>query len=407
MQTIFDEIAHLQSAGEAFALATVVARTGSAPMSKWAKMLVRADGSMSGTVGGGCLEAEIWEDARAALASGEARVVKHTLTPEHAGESGLLCGGSVRILVEGIDPDKHTEVFKAAHDIVASRQRAHLITLLPTGDEGTKRLLLTPDGTTVGSLGDDNTNCAAIAAADETTGQIPELVPLERPCATACLPSRAAAGTRDTRVASYAPSPKRLATPPKLRRSREGGWRVGDPCHTEVFIEPLGPVPEIYVFGGGHVGLATARTGAVAGFRVIVVDDRPMFCNPERFPQADECIVAHFDGVFEQLDIGEDSYLVAVTRGHAHDETVVEQALRTNAGYIGMIGSRYKVRRILKSLGERGATDEQIARIHAPIGLDIGADTPEEIAVSIVAEIIAVMRRGQAEEIQSMREIAP
>ncbi len=382
MQTIFDEIAHLQSAGEAFALATVVARTGSAPMSKWAKMLVRADGSMSGTVGGGCLEAEIWEDARAALASGEARVVKHTLTPEHAGESGLLCGGSVRILVERIDPDKHTEVFKAAHDIVASRQRAHLITLLPTAEEGTHRLLLTPDGTTVGSLGDDNTNRAAIAAADETTGQIPELVPLERPCATACLPSRAAAGTRDTRVASY-------------------------PCHTEVFIEPLGPVPEIYVFGGGHVGLATARTGAIAGFRVIVVDDRPMFCNPERFPQADECIVAHFDGVFEQLDIGEDSYLVAVTRGHAHDESVVEQALGTNAGYIGMIGSRYKVRRILKSLGERGATDEQLARIHAPIGLNIGADTPEEIAVSIVAEIIAVMRRGQAEEIQSMREIAP
>lgn len=388
MQTIFDEIAHLQSAGEAFALATVVARTGSAPMSKWAKMLVRADGSMSGTVGGGCLEAEIWEDARAALASGEARVVKHTLTPEHAGESGLLCGGSVRILVERIDPDTHPEVFKTARDTVASRQRAHLITLLPTGDEGTKRLLLTPDGTTVGSLGDDNTNRAAIAAADEATGQVPELVTLRPPGGTACPDpravgtSRAAAGTRDTRVAS-------------------------DPCHTEVFIEPLGPVPEIYVFGGGHVGLATARTGAIAGFRVIVVDDRPMFCNPERFPQADECIVAHFDGVFEQLDIGEDSYLVAVTRGHAHDETVVEQALRTNAGYIGMIGSRYKVRRILKNLGERGATDEQLARIHAPIGLDIGADTPEEIAVSIVAEIIAVMRRGQAEEIQSMREIAP
>jgi xanthine dehydrogenase accessory factor len=355
MQTLFDEIVALQEAGETFALATVVDRTGSVPMSKWAKMLVRRDGSMSGTVGGGCLEAEIWEDARVALASGEARVVEHTLTLEHAGEFGLLCGGTARILVERIAPDTHADVLRAARDTVAARKRAHLIALLPGEDDDTRRLLLMPDESTIGSLGDEATDQAAIAAAAEMTGQIPGL--------------------------------KRLEDPAR-----------------DAFIEPLGPMPEIYIFGGGHVGLATVRVGAVAGFRVIVIDDRPTFCNPERFPEADECIVAEFDGAFERLDIGEDSYIVTVTRGHAHDETVVRQALATNAGYIGMIGSRAKVRGILRSLGERGATDEQIARIHAPIGLDIGADTPEEIAVSILAEIIAVMRRGDADGVRRMRD---
>jgi xanthine dehydrogenase accessory factor len=381
VRTLFDEIVELQQAGKSAALATVISRTGSVPMSKWAKMLVRRDGSMSGTVGGGCLEAEIWEDARAALASGEARVVEHTLTPQHAGEFGLLCGGSVRILVERIDPEVHLEVFTAARDTVAARKRAHLITLLPSEGEGTKRLLLMPDESTVGSLGDDGLDKIAIAAVGESTGQIPQLVSIQPPGGTACSSSRVGSGGHDTRVASY-------------------------PCHSQVLIEPLGPVPEIYVFGGGHVGLGTSRIGAIAGFRIIVVDDRPMFCNPERFPEADECVMAEFEGVFEQLDIGEDSYLVAVTRGHAHDETVAEQALRTDAGYIGMIGSRYKVRRILKALADRGATEEQLARIHAPIGLDIGADTPEEIAVAIVAEIIGIMRRGQAGEIRSMRERA-
>jgi xanthine dehydrogenase accessory factor len=346
VRTLFDEIVRLQASGEAAALATVVERTGSVPMSKWAKMLVRRDGTIVGTVGGGALEAHVSEQALSALRTGHARVLTHTLTQQQAAEDGMACGGSARILVERIDPDKHPDVFRAARDTVAARKRAHLITLLPIAHEGTQRLLLRPDASTVGSLPDDEPDRAAIGAAEEMTGQTPQLVSLGDP--------------------------------------------VGD-----IFIEPLGPLPEIYVFGGGHVGLAVARIGAIAGFRVTVVDDRPAFADPERFPEADECIVADFGSVFDRLDVSDDSYLVAVTRGHAHDETVVEQALRTNARYIGMIGSRRKISTVFGHLRQRGMTDEQLARVHAPIGLDIGADTPEEIAVSIVAEIIAVMRRGQ------------
>ena len=141
------------------------------------------------------------------------------------------------------------------------------------------------------------------------------------------------------------------------------------------------------------MGAATARIGALIGLRVVVIDDRPQFANRQRFPEADQVIVEDFDGVFQHLSLNESAYVVCVTRGHQHDETVMEQALRTPARYLGMIGSRRKTKVILDRLRAKGFPEDALARIHAPIGLEIHADTPEEIAVSIIAEIIAV-RRG-------------
>ncbi|MDH7571038.1 MAG: XdhC family protein, partial [Armatimonadota bacterium] len=173
---------------------------------------------------------------------------------------------------------------------------------------------------------------------------------------------------------------------------REGLVARGEAA-ARVFLDPVFPPPTLFVFGAGHVGRCTAQAAALAGMRVVVVDDRADFANRERFPWADAVIVAPFEQVFEQLALDESSYVVSVTRGHEYDETVVEHTLRTSARYIGMIGSRRKVRFVFDRLRQKGISDHALARVHAPIGLAIGADTPEEIAISIVAEVIAV-RRG-------------
>jgi xanthine dehydrogenase accessory factor len=170
------------------------------------------------------------------------------------------------------------------------------------------------------------------------------------------------------------------------------GLEPGDTL--DVFVEPIIAIPTLYLFGGGHVSLQIARIAKMVGFKIVVIEDRPTFANKERFPMADETRVEDMYTVFERLKIDDQSYIVAVTRGHQHDEPVIEQAIRTEARYIGMIGSKRKISRMWKKLIERGADKARLAQVHAPIGLEIGADTPEEIAVSIVAQLIQ-SRRGR------------
>jgi xanthine dehydrogenase accessory factor len=170
------------------------------------------------------------------------------------------------------------------------------------------------------------------------------------------------------------------------------GLEPGDTL--DVFVEPIIAIPTLYLFGGGHVSLQIANVAKMVGFKIVVIDDRPAFANKERFPMADETRVEDMYTVFERLHIDDQSYIVAVTRGHQHDEPVIEQAIKTEARYIGMIGSKRKISRMWKKLIERGADKNRLAQVHAPIGLEIGADTPEEIAVSIVAQLIE-SRRGR------------
>jgi xanthine dehydrogenase accessory factor len=158
----------------------------------------------------------------------------------------------------------------------------------------------------------------------------------------------------------------------------------------EVFVEALISDPVLYIFGGGHVSQKIVPFASTVGFRVVVIDDREEFASVKQFPHAHEVHRYPFAGVLERLPVDEFSYIVIVTRGHIHDKTVLEQSLRTSAGYVGMIGSRRKRNMIYESLMKEGFTKEDISRVHAPIGLDIGAETPEEIAVSVVAELIQV-----------------
>jgi xanthine dehydrogenase accessory factor len=159
----------------------------------------------------------------------------------------------------------------------------------------------------------------------------------------------------------------------------------------EYFIEPMDVAGTVYIFGAGHVSRNLAEFTKTVGFRTVVLDDRADYVCAQRFPTADQLIVLHtFSESLKQIEMDRDSYVVIVTRGHLHDRTVLAQALRTSAGYIGMIGSHRKIGLIYDELRQQGFTDEDIQRVHAPIGLPIDAETPEEIGVSIVAEMIQV-----------------
>jgi xanthine dehydrogenase accessory factor len=155
-------------------------------------------------------------------------------------------------------------------------------------------------------------------------------------------------------------------------------------------LEPVFSEPTVYVFGGGHVSEQVAPLAKKVHFKVVIIDDREIFANRERFPEADEVIVSEFEKCFDQLNIDDSSYIVIVTRGHLYDGIVLEQAVKTNACYIGMIGSKKKIKTLYQNLMKKGISKEALKRVHAPIGLDINSETPEEIAVSIVAQLIKV-----------------
>jgi len=347
MRDILQEALRAVSAGQTVALSTIVATSGSLPMSRRSKMLVLPDGTMRGTVGGGCLEAEVFERARAVLEGRTAASLdRFVLTGAPAGAAGRDCGGTVRIFTEPIGPGPAAEVLAACLDTIERREEGVLATSLgPVGKGTAGKALFTKDGRLAGSLGGE--------ALDRAAGDLAAPI----------------LGTDTIRVAD-------LAGPAR------------------VFLETVSAAPTVIVFGGGHVGACVARAAKGAGFRVIVADDRPDFSSAERHPEADDTVVVPMEQAVSRLPIDAGTFIVAVTRGHQHDEIVIRQALRCPAGYVGMIGSRRKVALMKNKLLSEGYGEEELARLHAPIGLDIGADSPGEIAVSIVAELIAVRHLG-------------
>jgi len=251
---LFEEIVKMRRAGRRGALATIVHTNGSIPSYESSRMLVREDGSIAGTIGGGCVEAEVWAAAKEVMQKESPRKMVFHLNNEASYDNGLICGGTL-----------------------------------------------------------------------------------------------------------------------------------------EVFVEPILPQPVLYLFGGGHVSMAVAKAASAAGFAIGVVDDREAFANKERFPMAQE-IYSSYEEAFEKLHPNAASYLVIVTRGHKEDMRVLAWAVRTEARYVGMIGSKRKVLSVYKALENEGYKPEGFERVYAPMGLEIGALSPEEIAVSIAAEMIAVRR---------------
>jgi xanthine dehydrogenase accessory factor len=304
-------------------------------MSATAKMLITRDGGRSGTVGGGCLEAEITERAIDVAASRTPAVSEHTLNSELAGDYGLTCGGTALMFIEPVFPDPTlATVYDACVNMLERGERGVLATGLDWS-AGIQKVVAIPSG-------------------QRGTGTDPLLAAI------------AAVGGSDA----------------------EQSYDAG------VFAERIAGAPRLVVFGGGHVGACVAQAAAFAGWRVTVVDDRPEFANTERLPFAESVVVAPFHALPETLGLDAYAYAVVATRGHQHDADIVEQLARLDVRYLGMLGSRRKVALTWSLLERAGIAAERLARVHAPVGLSIGADTPQEIAISIVAEMVAVRRAG-------------
>lgn len=252
---IYEEVVRLRRLGQKCALATIVQVNGSIPSYESAKLLVREDGSMLGTIGGGCVEAEVWNAAREVIETERPRHMNFSLGQDAAYDNGLICGGQLT-----------------------------------------------------------------------------------------------------------------------------------------VFVEPVVPQPRAFIFGAGHISKSLSKVANLAGFSTIIVDNRAAFAHRDRFPEADEIHAEEYEDIFPKLTIRDTSYLIIVTRGHRDDMRVLRWAVNTPARYIAMIGSRRKVIGVVKELEKEGISRSAFDRVFAPMGFDIGAITPEEIAVSVVAEMIAVRR---------------
>jgi xanthine dehydrogenase accessory factor len=360
MKDVFKELLVEIEKGKPTALATLIESKGPVPMSHSAKMLLKSDGTTAGTVGGGCLEAEVWQEAKNCMADGKTRLLTFGLTEKEAGDLGLICGGKVKILTEPIYPGIMDDLFKEVVRARSEGERVALATIISQGGgrplNGRAKVLIRDGEGTIGSLGGELDKIAADLAKRVFTQE------------KMLVEDLSLSGDEMSRLGLV---------------EKDGVW---------LFVEPITPQPTIFIFGGGHVALPIAKVAKMAGFKVVVIDDRPAFANFERFPEADEVIAEDFVKAFEKLDIDENSYIVSVTRGHQYDEMIIEQAVKTSARYIGLMGSKRRVRITFDRIASRGTPKELLGRVHAPIGLEIEADTPEEIAVSILAEIIKVRR---------------
>ncbi len=357
MERVIEVLLERLERGEPVALAAVIGRVGSIPTPVGARLLVTVEGLARGTLGGGSLEAGAIRAAAEALRRGESRVDSYDFSNARAGAEGMLCGGRVEVLTELVPPAE-LELFCLLRRQLSGGAGAWLVSAIRPGRGGDprgSRLLLDREGRVLaGGLGD-----------------------LTEPVRTALAPRR---DREDPLVLE-------LEQPP-----------AGDQSLRGFLAEPLASAPRLVIFGGGHIAMPLCRVAALCGFRPTVVDDRPEFSSPERFPEAEAVLTCGSAEAFDRLAIGPSHYLVSVTRGHAHDGEVIRRAILTPAAYVGMIGSHRKVKLLWEELARQGADPQRLALVRAPVGLEIGAETPEEIAVSIVAQLIAV-RRGRSPEL--------
>ena len=331
MRLVLDKLIGTLKNNRSAILCGIVRNSGSAPRTSGARMVVLDDGSIVGSVGGGALEGACQAKAKELfMDSAPFALLDFRLTAASAAEEGMACGGSASVLLQRVNP-KMLPFFERLLREYHGGQRPILLTVLPKDHSEPSLLLL------------DSQKCPDVD---------PEL---------------------------------RLEITRKGRRAPFLLEFQGQ----EIFVEPLVHPGTVYLAGAGHVALAVAKLADFVGFEIVVMDDRREFANPERYPQARSVHV--LDSFATCLtNLGPDDYVVIVTRGHLHDREVLAQALGTRAGYIGMIGSRRKRAAVYESLRGDGWTDSDLARVHCPIGLAIDADTPEEIALSIVAEMVQV-----------------
>ena len=342
--------------GQPCVLATVVRTKGSTPQKAGAMLLVRQDGTGVGTLGGGCVEGDIWFAAKEILRlNGGAEFKDYYLNEDIAARDGLVCGGTMYFYLEPLRDQK--DFITVGNEILEAYdggQPVSLATVVNAIDGGPalgSKLLLRSDGTVSGSFGNAEFDAQVI----EVSRKVADI------------------GANES-------------------------FNLSD--GTEVFVDGFTTPPTLVMVGGGHVGKATADLAYSLGYRVYLVDDRPEFCNEERFPYAEERVIETYDKWTDHLDLNVNSFVVVATRGHRFDDMALESALKTRARYIGVLGSRRKTIMIYRRLLQQGVPLERIKEVYAPIGLNIGAVEPEELAVSIMSEIIMVRRGGEGGQMQ-------
>jgi xanthine dehydrogenase accessory factor len=355
---LFERMAELRDAGRPFAVATVVRTLGSTPQVVGAKLIVvddQARGKAAGTLGGGCVEADAIDAAREVLARGGRSLRAYELTEDLAWNTGLVCGGTMWILVERGDEALDGAGRPMLDDLVraaAGESPIGIATLLRKSGRDIAfagRMFVASDGAATGSFGDPALDRqTADAAVHQLQHGSARLIPVD-----------------------------------------EG---------RDILIEPVSSKPHVVVAGGGHVALAIARQAQLLDFDVTIVEDRPEFADPSRFGGA-TVLEGDVPTMIGSLDYGWNTFVVIATRGHKLDADCVLAAVQTNARYIGLLGSRRKTVLIEKMLRENGVEDDRIAVIHAPVGLDLGGRTPAEIALSVLAEITQLRYRASGKHL--------
>lgn len=314
-------------------------------------MLVNRQGEiMQGSVGGGLLEAQVIEEAKHSFAESRSSVIRRFECNASSSDEGMICGGSAEVLIELLGKEE-LSIFSKLCDLRNEGNDCVFLRVVDLSQRVVKRMAL-----------------------KETTDDIAPQPPL------------------DNLLKELQISSDRFIQNLQQAHRQETLKRVS--CQSgEIIIEPIIGFQPLIIFGGGHIGTALSKIAATAGFSVAVVDDREEYAKPERFPEASLTLAVPFGKAFDRVNVTPSTSIVIVTRGHQSDREVLEHALSTPARYIGMIGSKRKVISLFERLREQGISLALLKRVHAPIGLDIGAVTAEEIAVSIVAELIRV-RRG-------------
>src|SRR5262245_25976670 len=347
MRELLDELTDALDQGRECVYCSVVETRGSTPQKAGAVMLVFADGSQRGTLGGGCVEAEVKQRALRTLGGdhGGSNLLTFCLDDNYGWDDGLICGGRMTILAEPFPSSVRGES-------AAARYYHRFGELARSGQGCTEAMVIVqePADVPVGSRYLLDASCTVVA--QRAPPDVPEVV-----CAN--------------------------LTP--VQKRPRAGVRQG------VAYLPLWPRVTLFIVGGGHVGQAVAKLAADVDFDIWVLDDRESYASPERFPTAQRHLVGDIGARLKELKetITPSVYALIVTRGHAHDEEALYHLADTQAGYVGMIGSKRKIKLIFEDLRSKGIAQEVLQKVHAPLGFNIGSQTVPEIAVSIVAELIA------------------
>lgn len=339
MREVWEVVKKWHAANQRIAVATVIKVSGSSLRPEGSKLIISNDGAIHGSVTGGCVEGAVFEEAREVLKSGEPRLLSYGVTNEQAWGVGLSCGGSVEIFVESMETPPWEAIYPALEDCLEETRLAALLTVVKGEGTGNKMLVL-PGGSTTGSLGNNDIDQEAI---------------------------------------SNLPDKWALHTP--LQIELKNG--------VTVFADFLVPPPRLIIIGASHIAIPLVELANTLDYQTIVVDARSAFATRERFPHADELIVGWPSDVLEQLKLDAASCVVCLSHDDKLDNPALLYAITSDARYIGALGSRVTNARRLETLRAEGAKEEDLKRIHAPVGLKIGGRQPAEIALSIMAEIVA------------------